>query len=238
MDLLGAYASSNEDDDAMEEVVQEPSSAAPQPSKQERAGAQEGTQAAEEQEESKEGQDTIAGKRIAELNEVEESIAQLLHLAGCTLASLHPDPMSSFTSRTMSLDDDESEEGSPRPRPPPAPPGEEDKGADFAKYAEAYYTTLNDIQLSLRTSIRHLRLSRASPAPLLDPHFASLANTTSEGVVGSGGLALGDRLKPLTLEEPRWPGGGEEAPPKLSVGALKLEKEAWEALGAALGGGE
>lgn len=51
--------------------------------------------------------------------------------------------MSSFTSRTMSLDDDESEEGSPRPKPPPAPPGEEDKGEEFAKYAEAYYTTLN-----------------------------------------------------------------------------------------------
>lgn len=53
--------------------------------------------------------------------------------------------MSSFTARTMSLDDDdeESEDGSPRPNPPPAPPGEEDKGADFAKYAEAYYTTLN-----------------------------------------------------------------------------------------------
>jgi hypothetical protein len=161
----------------------------------------------------------------------------------------------------MSLDEDDSEDGSPRPKPPPAPQGEEDKGAEFAEYAEAYYTTLNvgvcygeglsaltfrtladslalqDIQLSLRTSIRHLRLSRASPAPLLDPHFASLANTTSEGVVGSGGLALGDRLKPLSLEEPRWPGGGDEAPPKLSVGALKLEKEAWEDLGAALDGG-
>lgn len=44
----------------------------------------------------------------------------------------------------MSLDDDdESEDGTPRPKPPPAPPGEEDKAAEFGKYAEAYYTTLN-----------------------------------------------------------------------------------------------
>lgn len=60
------------------------------------------------------------------------------------MASLHPDPMSSFTSRTMSLDDSDSEEGSPKPRPPPVSTSDDvDKTAEFSKYAEAYYATLN-----------------------------------------------------------------------------------------------
>jgi len=70
---------------------------------------------------------------------VTQNIAVLLHFAGCALASLHPDPLSSFTSREIETGGDEDEEGNAKP----AVPEGEDKAADFGKYAEAYYTTLN-----------------------------------------------------------------------------------------------
>ncbi|GAA5886643.1 hypothetical protein JCM6882_005842 [Rhodosporidiobolus microsporus] len=192
-------------------------------------------------------QKTRAGKRIAELKEVEENIAALLHFAGCTLASLHPDPLSSFTSRELAVEDDEGEddgeggEGGEKAQKKP-PPGE-DKLADFGKYAEGYYATLNDIQLALRTSIRHLRVSRVSPAPLLDPSFASLATSSSSSSsasqVGVGGVALGELLNPLDPARVGWDGKGErervqreeegkaEGGEKVSVAALELEREAW-----------
>lgn len=255
--------------------------------------------------------ETRSGRRIAELEQVEQvrlsrslsprlqlllltfplwrfrslqSIAHLLHFAGCTLASLHPDPLSSFTSREVALDDDSaasSSSGSPPPRPQPPPAStlgdEQDREAQFIKYSEAYYTTLNvsrafamraaiafrnhladfapsqDIQLSLRTSIRHLRLSKASAAPILDPSFASLSNSSSDGStsVGAGGVARGDDLKDgvLPLQTPSW---GKEAKiggtgvgerdgtttttrkESLGIGAMRLEKEAWEDLATAL----
>ncbi|KAI5481202.1 Mediator complex, subunit Med11 [Pseudohyphozyma bogoriensis] len=177
---------------------------------------------------------TRSGKRILELKDVEEQISQLLHFAGCTVASLHPDPLSSFTSRTVDFQD-ASEAGSPAPTADP-----EDKMTQFSNYAEAYYTTLNDIQLALRTSIRHLRVAKASPAPLLDPSFGSLA-TPGGGGVAVGGVAMGDSLKPV---QPLGQGEGQKATnksrgdgtsePKMSVAALELEKEAWEALASAL----
>lgn len=96
-----------------------------------------------------------------------------------------------------------------------------------------------DIQLSLRTSIRHLRISRASPAPILDPHFASLANPTSVGsIVKGGGAALGAQLDPTSLQPASWPPvRTAHAPqaPKLSVGAMELEYEAWRDLADSLG---
>ncbi|GAA6037404.1 hypothetical protein JCM8097_008552 [Rhodosporidiobolus ruineniae] len=191
-------------------------------------------------------QKTRAGKRIAELKEVEDNIAALFHFAGCTLASLHPDPMSSFTARELATEDDDDDEdeggaaGGGKGKKAEKKPEGEDKLADFTRYAEGYYATLNDIQLALRTSIRHLRLSRISPAPLLDPSFASLATSgPSAGPVGVGGIALGDLLKPLQAGEARWDGGtarggkeaGEKAKgeekPKVSVAALEMERDAW-----------
>lgn len=98
---------------------------------------------------------------------------------------------------------------------------------------------LQDTQLALRTSIRHLRLSRVSPAPLLDPSFASLSRPGA--AVGVGGVALGELLKPLGGGEVRWRGttGKKEGESegerddeggrgRLSVAALELEKEGWE----------
>lgn len=100
MDLLGAYASSNEDDDAMEEVVEEPSSAAPQPLPQESGKAGEGTQVVEEAEEPTEGQDTRAGKRIAELNEVEEVRSRLAPWRG-VLMMFYTEHRPATTSRRL-----------------------------------------------------------------------------------------------------------------------------------------
>ncbi|GAA5872718.1 hypothetical protein JCM8547_006324 [Rhodosporidiobolus lusitaniae] len=186
---------------------------------------------------------TRAGKRIQELKEVEDNIAALLHFAGCTLASLHPEPLSHFTSRELATDedDDEGEGGAGKFA---GGKGEgEDKVGEFAKYAEGYYVTLNDIQLALRTSIRHLRVSRVSPAPLLDPSFASLSAGSAQpgatsGGVGVGGVALADLLRPLEPGRTRWKGGSKrevaeeegqaERGGKKSVAALELEKEAWE----------
>ncbi|GAA5943968.1 hypothetical protein JCM1841_004933 [Sporobolomyces salmonicolor] len=184
---------------------------------------------------------TRAGKRIAELNAVEENIAVLLHFAGRALASLHPDPMSSFT--TQELEDQEAASTDKKPE-------REDKAADFAQYAESYYETLNDIQFGLRTSIRHLRVSRTSPAPLLDPSFGSLATSggPQPSQVGVGGAALAELLKPLELSAPTWDGKiGRSSEPeqgkdeqrtgKLSVAAKELEREAWKELADALEGG-
>lgn len=70
-----------------------------------------------------------------------QNIAALLHFAGCTLASLHPDPLSSFTSRELATDDDVADgEGAAEPQ---GGDGREGKLGDFAKYAEGYYATLN-----------------------------------------------------------------------------------------------
>lgn len=174
-------------------------------------------------------------------------MARLLHFAGCTLASLHPDPLSTFTSRTIQIDDDssDSESNQADKATAPEPEAEPDKATEFEKYAGEYYATLNvrpspllllseansrspspqEIQLSLRTSIRHLRLSRASPAPLLDPSFGSLRNPGGGGI-GTGSMAFG--LGQASENET----GKEET--KLSVPAMVLEKEAWEELGKAL----
>ncbi|GAA5846223.1 hypothetical protein JCM9279_005864 [Rhodotorula babjevae] len=220
-------------------------------------------------------QSTRAGKRILELNEVEENIAALLHFAGCSLAALHPDPLSSFTSRELATDDDGGEgegeggEGSSatadkRPRGDGST-ADDAKLAEFAKYAEGYYATLNDIQLALRTSIRHLRVSRTSAAPLVDPLFARLVSGGGGGgassAVGPGGVARGTALEGLEGGVPRWREGTERLPGRerrgegrgrgrgreddseraggrgLSVAALELERDAWAGLVMALEAG-
>ncbi|CEQ40100.1 SPOSA6832_01699, partial [Sporobolomyces salmonicolor] len=107
-----------------------------------------------------------------------------------------------------------------------------------------------DIQFGLRTSIRHLRVSRTSPAPLLDPSFGSLATSggPQPSQVGVGGAALAELLKPLELSAPTWDGKiGRSSEPeqgkdeqrtgKLSVAAKELEREAWKELADALEGG-
>ncbi|GAA5906403.1 hypothetical protein JCM8208_004647 [Rhodotorula glutinis] len=217
-------------------------------------------------------QSTRAGKRIQELNEVEDNIAALLHFAGCTLAALHPDPLSTFTSRELAIEDDDDGEGegdgeAREQQPKPAASTSHDaKLADFAKYAEGYYSTLNDIQLALRTSIRHLRVSRTSAAPLVDPLFASLvsgAGGRGSAAVGPGGVARRGALEGLEGGVPWWRAGTERLPPGrasgagrgrgrggegddergpaegrgLSVAALELERDAWSGLVRALEAG-
>ncbi|GAA5881001.1 hypothetical protein JCM16303_004632 [Sporobolomyces ruberrimus] len=199
----------------------------------------------DEEEEKQPWELTRAGKRIAELKEIEDNIAVLLHFAGCALASLHPDPLSSFTSRELAVEGEDEEQGTAKTGLGDG----QDKAADFGKYAEAYYTTLNDIQVGLRTSIRHLRVTRTSPAPLLDPTFGSLASSSGPqpSQVGVGGLALADLLKPLDPKTPRWDGRNsrvgareteerEKGRNKLSVAAKEFEKEAWKDLADALEG--
>ncbi|GAA5940517.1 uncharacterized protein JCM15063_002358 [Sporobolomyces koalae] len=196
---------------------------------------------------------TRAGQRIAELKEIEDNIAVLLHFAGCALASLHTEPMSSFTLRELAVEGEadteaEAQQGEAASRAgdhKSVSSGEKDKAVEFGKYAEAYYTTLNDIQVGLRTSIRHMRLNRTSPAPLVDPTVGSLAGSAGPqpASVGVGGVALADRLKPLSLEVPVWhgrnqrssrQGDDEAAATQLSVAARELEKEAWTDLADAL----
>ncbi|BGP50148.1 hypothetical protein JCM10450v2_006059 [Rhodotorula kratochvilovae] len=189
---------------------------------------------------------TRAGKRVAELKEVEENLAAVLHFAGCTLASLHPDPLSSFTSRELATDEDDAAGG---PGADAKKPEGDDKLVDFAKYAEGFYATLNDVQLGLRTSIRHLRVARTSAAPLVDPSFASLvAAGGSSTAVGPGGVAAASLLGPLSGGLPAWKGSTERLPAKepvrkengetkLSVAALELEREAWADLVRALEAG-
>ncbi|KWU41819.1 hypothetical protein RHOSPDRAFT_36645 [Rhodotorula sp. JG-1b] len=164
---------------------------------------------------------TRAGKRVAELQQVEENIAALLHFAGCTLASLHPDPLSSFTVREIATDDaddddddddDEGHQGSDietkkKPATTRNAASDQDPEAaaaaklqEFAKYADGYFATLNDVQLALRTSIRHLRVSRTSASALTDPSYGSLlvsrnakyplSDQNYTTAVGPGGVAF------------------------------------------------
>lgn len=89
-----------------------------------------------------------------------QNIAALLHFAGCTLASLHPDPLSSFTVREIATDDadDDDDEGHQGPdsetkkKPATTPNAAYDqdpeaaaaaKLQEFAKYADGYFATLN-----------------------------------------------------------------------------------------------
>lgn len=95
-----------------------------------------------------------------------------------------------------------------------------------------------DVQLALRTSIRHLRVSRTSAAPLTDPSFGSLvAAGPAASAVGPGGVALADLLRPLEGKVPLWDGktervqrgaaGDAQDEARPSVAALELEREAW-----------
>lgn len=113
---------------------------------------------------------TRAGKRIAELKEIEDvrpshrrsfrlaelmtvpvpqNVAVLLHFAGCALASLHPDPLSSFTSREFEVEGegpDEGDSADDRNRQASSArrlEANDDQAAEFGKYAEAYFATLN-----------------------------------------------------------------------------------------------
>ncbi|KAM0790152.1 hypothetical protein ACM66B_005472 [Microbotryomycetes sp. NB124-2] len=180
------------------------------------------------------GSDSRAAKRIAELDSVEETIAHMLHLAGCTLASLHPEPLSTFSSRVVSVGADD------RARDDEMLDANEQKGSDFAKYAESFYATLHDVQLSLRTSIRHLRMDRASVAPVLDPNYGSLQSPSGRSqAVGGGGVALGQSLQALKPEQPAWngtlgPKAAPASPDELSVNARVLQREAWADLAKAL----
>ncbi|GAA5841284.1 hypothetical protein JCM3766R1_005014 [Sporobolomyces carnicolor] len=195
---------------------------------------------------------TRAGKRIAELKEIEDNVAVLLHFAGCALASLHPDPLSSFTSREFEVEGegpDEGDSADDRNRQASSArrlEANDDQAAEFGKYAEAYFATLNDIQVGLRTSIRHLRDSRTSPAPLIDPTFGSLGNSAGPAPahVGVGGLALARVLEPVESRTATWDGrnsrqqtdAAESADNKgqLSLAARELEREAWNDLANAL----
>ncbi|GAA5883279.1 hypothetical protein JCM3774_001746 [Rhodotorula dairenensis] len=218
---------------------------------------------------------TRASKRVAELEQVEENIAALLHFAGCTLASLHPDPLSNFTVREIATEADdggEDDEGSDspttsQPKVDQSTPRRDDdqdereakKLAEFAKYAEGYYATLNDVQLALRTSIRHLRVSRVSGRALTDPQFGSVRNqhqhpsgsSSSAEAVGPGGVAFeaanaragggggagvgewdmrASRLPRSEAPRPQAPSTCSGA----SVAALELERDALRDLVAAL----
>ncbi|GAA6062853.1 hypothetical protein JCM10212_006106 [Sporobolomyces blumeae] len=203
----------------------------------------------EDQDERQPWELTRAGKRIAELKEVEDNIAVLLHFAGCALASLHPDPLSSFTSREISTEGDHNPPGSD----PVDVNGtqDKDKAQAFARYADAYYTTLNDVQVGLRTSIRHLRVARTSPAPLLDPSLGALGGSTGPhpARVGAGGVALGEVLEPVAAfgnagtdrrtsagnGNGNGDGNGRCGTGQLSVAAREFESEAWDELARALG---
>ncbi|SGY25599.1 BQ5605_C018g08645 [Microbotryum silenes-dioicae] len=181
------------------------------------------------EEQGKEPTKLKATTRIHELDIVQQDIAKLLHLAGCTLASLDPEPNPNL--------DLSNEKHTPIP---------EDKNERFDHFAQAYFTTLNDIQLSLRTSIRHLALSKPSLQALLDPNYASLLPTQAlepgQSSIAAGGIAHRSRIDPLPLTKsiPKWTtrdaqatsaGGVEEdGSMRLSVAARGLQAEAWRDL--------
>lgn len=96
-----------------------------------------------------------------------------------------------------------------------------------------------------------MRVTRTSPAPLLDPSFGSIGGSTGPqpSQVGVGGIALEDLLKPLDSTTSHWngrnardskkkdvSGKGAEETNELSIAARELEREAWKDLADALEG--
>lgn len=70
-------------------------------------------------------------------------------MAGCTIASLHPDPLATFSSSIVSLDDspdsdddDDDDDEDKKVKEPSIPTDQLSKEDQFNKYAEAYYSTL------------------------------------------------------------------------------------------------
>jgi len=154
---------------------------------------------------------TFGESQIEELTLNERRISRLLHLAGKTMAALHPDtdsfaePVESTSGNTESKVWDSA--------------SADQANASVNQLAAEYFSTLNEVQLSLRTAIAQLQNHRISLLSLM----TSISLITGTGsTIGPGGL----RLRSINV--------GEESLPELGLGAAKLEKKAWQDITAAL----
>ncbi|KAH8925562.1 hypothetical protein BT69DRAFT_1348654 [Atractiella rhizophila] len=83
---------------------------------------------------------TVSATGIKQLVENDERIARLIRLAGLAISSLHGE--------TSTIEDY---------------PSEVEEGKGFKEYTSEYFQLLDEIQLSLRTSIRTIRQERITP---------------------------------------------------------------------------
>lgn len=148
---------------------------------------------------------STSSQRIIELGVVEDQLAQLLNLASDVLGSLGP-----------SLNEDESTNTAIE---------------TFSSSINEYFELLNKIQLGLRTSMSHLRVSRVSTRILFEPAHVSIPNCP----VGLGDLTLSANhlsSRPSThpLHADSLKDKDEEEPPALSLGSLVAERNAWQDL--------
>ncbi|EGG10489.1 uncharacterized protein MELLADRAFT_124662, partial [Melampsora larici-populina 98AG31] len=96
-----------------------------------------------------------SAQRIRELGLVDEQIAALLGMASKALECLSP--------------------------PPPSAKLEDSKSIQtFSESIQEYFTTLNNVQLGLRTSIVHLRAARISTRILFEPPHSNVPETSNK----------------------------------------------------------
>ncbi|KAA1078131.1 hypothetical protein PGT21_029188 [Puccinia graminis f. sp. tritici] len=145
---------------------------------------------------------STSSQRILELGIVEEQLSQLLNLASDALGSLGP-----------SLDQNESTNTATE---------------TFSSSIHQYFELLNKIQLGLRTSMSHLRVSRVSTRILFEPAHVSIPNCP----VGLGDLKLmaNPTFNQNTLNHPFNKEGQEAGSSTLSLGSLVAERNAWQDL--------
>lgn len=147
--------------------------------------------------------DPSSSQRILELDIIQEQLAQLLNLASQVLGSLAP-PL-----------DHQS-------------PSNLEPIQTFSNSIHQYFELLNKIQLGLRTSMSHLRVSRISTRILFEPAHSSLPHCP----VGLGNLNLSHLYSNHHHHRPNHP--IQKTPvgrtPILSVGSLVAERDAWSDL--------
>lgn len=142
-----------------------------------------------------------SAQRIRELGLVDEQIAALLGMASKALECLSP--------------------------PAPSAKLEDSKSIQtFSESIQEYFTTLNTVQLGLRTSISHVRAARISTRILFEPPHSNVP----ESCVGLGNLNtisyLTDYHEAQTQHQAQ--AKIDVKKPLLSLGSLIAERDGWK----------
>ncbi|KAH9814977.1 hypothetical protein DFH28DRAFT_969970 [Melampsora americana] len=142
-----------------------------------------------------------SAQRIRDLGVVDEQIAALLRMASKALECLSPPAPS------VKLEDSKSIQ-------------------TFSESISEYFTTLNNVQLSLRTSISHLRAARISTRILFEPPHCNVP----ESSVGLGNLNAISYLANYheAKTEDQVKAKIDVKKPLLSVGSLIAERDGWK----------
>jgi hypothetical protein len=160
---------------------------------------------------------------LSSLSSPQQIPTLLSHLSSC-LSSLLP-PESSPTNDNST--DPSSSSGTPA-IPPAREEDHDDEESDrFLVSARAYYASLDDIQLHLRSTIHHLKLARVLPTPL--DFTSGKTATAGVGTPFASGRVGKEKASP-SEGKPGEEGEnklGEDVRDDLGLNALRVEVESW-----------